>query len=226
MKSRLHYFLLIAATAAAVHGQNLQAVLSRMDVAGNQFKAMTSHMDRITHVDVINDDTPESGTIRITRSKAKEIRVSLDFSKPEPKQVAISERKVEIYYPKANRVEEYDLGKYKSLVDQFVLLGFGTTGKDLQKAYNLKFVKDETVAEQKCSRIELDPKDSKVKKQYSKFELCIADPGGYPVLQKLIEPSGNYTSITYSDIKLNPDLRPEAMNLNLPAGVKREYPQK
>ena len=115
---------------------------------------------------------------------------------------------------------------YKSLVDQFVLLGFGTTGKDLQKAYNLKFVKDETVAEQKCSRIELDPKDSKVKKQYSKFELCIADPGGYPVLQKLIEPSGNYTSITYSDIKLNPDLRPEAMNLNLPAGVKREYPQK
>ena len=94
MKSRLHYFLLIAATAAAVHGQNLQAVLSRMDVAGNQFKAMTSHMDRITHVDVINDDTPESGTIRITRSKAKEIRVSLDFSKPEPKQVAISERKV------------------------------------------------------------------------------------------------------------------------------------
>jgi hypothetical protein len=204
MKSRLHYFLLIAATAAAVHGQNLQAVLSRMDVAGNQFKAMTSHMDRITHVDVINDDTPESGTIRITRSKAKEIRVSLDFSKPEPKQVAISERKVEIYYPKANRVEEYDLGG-KSLVDQFVPLGFGTTGKDFVKAYNLKLPR--TKKPNKMFAHRTRPRDSKVKA--IQFEPDCRSRG-YPAV--LIEPRGITRART--GYRLIP-IRPEAMNLNL-----------
>ena len=187
---------------------------------------MTARIERLTHVAVIDDNTSETGTMRLMRNKTKDIRVALDFTKPENKQVAINERKVEIYYPKANRVEEWDLGKYKSIVDQFILLGFGTSGKELQKAYNTRFLKEDTVAGQKCSRIELDPKDSKVKQHYAKFELCVAEPGGYPVLQKLIEPSGNYTSITYADVKLNADLRLEAMNLNLPAGVKRERPQK
>ena len=216
----------MAVLGSAAAAQNLAAVLARMDAAGPQFRSMTARMERLTHVAVIDDKSTETATIRVLRSKGKDIRVALDFTKPEHKQVAINERKVEIYYPNANRVEEWDLGKYKSIVDQFVLLGFGTSGKELQKAYNSKFLKEDSVAGQKCSRIALDPKDSKVKQHYTKFELCIADPGGYPVLQKLIEPSGNYTSITYSDIKLNSDLRPESVSLNMPPGVKREYPQR
>lgn len=217
--------LLILAAAAAAPAQNLNAVLSRMDAAAPQFRSMTGNMDRLQHVAVINDDSSETATVRVHRSKTRDIRVALDFTKPDNKQVAINERKVEVYYPKANRVEEWDLGKYKSLVDQFVLLGFGTSGKDLQKAYNLKFLKEDAAGGQKCSRIELTPKDPKVKQHYARFELCIAESGGYPVVQKLVEPSGNYTSITYSDVKLNPDLKPEQLTLNLPPGVKRVSPK-
>ena len=217
--------LFIAATAAA-SGQNLPAVLARMDAAAPGFRAMTAKMDRVMHVAVINDDSAETATVRVLRVKAKDIRVALDITKPDLKQVAISERKVEIYYPKANRVEEWDLGKYKSLVDQFILLGFGTSGKELQKAYTVKYVKEDLVSGQKCSGIDLEPRDAKVKEHYRKFELCIADPGGYPVLQKLIEPSGNYTSIAYSEIKMTTELKLESMILKLPAGVKREYPQR
>jgi outer membrane lipoprotein-sorting protein len=226
MKQIIQSLLLTAALACAVSAQNTAAVLARMDVAGPQFRSMTARMERLTHVAVIDDNTSETATMRVLRSKAKDIRVALDFTKPEHKQVAINERKVEIFYPKANTVQEWDLGKYKSIVDQFILLGFGTTGKELQKAYGVKFLKEDTVAGHKCTRVELEPKDSKVKQHYTKFELCIADPGGYPILQKLIEPSGNYTSITYTDIKLNAELRPESLNLNMPAGVKREYPQR
>ncbi len=206
--------------------QNLSTALGRMDTAAPQFRSMTARMDRLNHVAVIDDNSNETATIRVLRIKAKDIRVALEFTKPDNKQVGISERKVEVYYPKSNKVEEWDLGKYKSMVDQFILLGFGTSGKDLQKAYKAKFLNEDSIASQKCMRIELDPKDPKVKQHYSKFELCIADPGGYPVLQKLIEPSGNYTTITYSDIKLNADLRLETMSLKFPAGVKREYPQR
>jgi len=222
----LIFALATLAGSTGVHAQNLGAVMGRMDAAAPQFRSMTARMDRLTHVAVIDDNSNETATMRVLRIKAKDIRVALDFTKPDVKQVGINDRKVEVYYPKTNTVQEWDLGKYKSLVDQFILLGFGTSGKDLQKAYTVEYLKEDSVAGQKCSRIELQPKDSKVKQHYTRFELCIAAPGGYPVLQKLIEPSGNFTAITYSDIKLNVALRPESLALDLPAGVKREYPQK
>jgi outer membrane lipoprotein-sorting protein len=218
--------LLLIATAGAGFGQNLAAVMARMDAAAPQFRSMTAGIERVTHVAVIDDNSTESGTVRVLRVKPKDIRVALEFTKPDAKQVSINERKVEIFYPKMNTVQEWDLGKYKSIMDQFILLGFGTGGKELQKTYNVKYVKEDAVNGQKCSRLELDPKDAKVKQHYSKFELCIAEPGGYPVLQKLIEPSGNYTSVSYSGIRMAADLKLDAMGLKLPAGVKREYPQR
>ena len=33
----------------------------------------------------------------------------------------------QIYYPKSNTVEEYDLGKERAMIDQFLLLGFGSS---------------------------------------------------------------------------------------------------
>ncbi len=226
MKSISTFLLIFAAVASVADAQSLPVVMKRMDAAAPGFRSMTARMDRVTHVAVINDNSAEVATVRVLRGKAKEIRVALNFTEPDNKQVSINERKVEIFYPKMNTVQEWDLGKYKSLMDQFILLGFGTGGKELQKAYNVRYLKEDSVGGQKCSRLELDPKDSKVKQHYSKFELCIAESGGHPVLQKLIEPSGNYTSISYSDVKLNADLKQEMMALSLPAGVKREYPQR
>ena len=226
MKLTIHLLLTGAALTGLGSAQDLKEVLARMDVAAPRFRSMSANMERLQHVAVIDDNSTETATVRMLRSKSKDIRVALEFTKPDNKQVAINERKVEIYYPKTNTVQEWDLGKYKALVDQFVLLGFGTSGKELQKAYTVKYLKGDSVADQKCSRLELLPKEAKVKEHYSKFELCIADSGGYPLLQKLVEPSGNHTTISYSDIKLNEDLRPEAVSLKLPAGVKREYPQR
>lgn len=214
------------AAAPFAWAQNLPAVLAAMDAAGPSFRAMTARMDRVTHVAVINDDSAEEATVRVARTKSKDLRVALDFTKPDNKQVALGDRKAEIFYPKTNTVQEWDLGKYKGVVDQFVLLGFGTTGKDLAKAYTLKYLKDDTVAGQRCARLELLPKSQQVKQHYNRIELCVAMPGGYPVQQKLFESSGNYTSISYTDVKLNPDLKPEAVMLKLPANVKREYPQR
>src|SRR5256884_8668505 len=46
-------------------------------------------------------------------------------------------------YPKINRVEEYNLGKNRQMVDQYVLLGFGTKGENIQKGYLVSVVGEE-----------------------------------------------------------------------------------
>jgi outer membrane lipoprotein-sorting protein len=44
--------------------------------------------------------------------------------------------------------------------------------------------------------------------------------------EKIYEKSGNYRLVTYSEMKINEPLKPDALKLKLPSGVKTEYPQK
>ncbi|MBL8294793.1 MAG: outer membrane lipoprotein carrier protein LolA [Bryobacterales bacterium] len=226
MRSPVGVLFVFWMATAMLHGQSADSVLARMDSASPSFRGVSAHLTRLIHTAVINDDSRETGSFSLLRMKSREPRVLIRIEKPDQRIVSLSERKAEIYNPKAAVVQEFDLGKQKGLVDQFLLLGFGVSGKDIRKSYAVQYLGEATVAGQKCSRLDLTPKSGQVKEHFSHIELCIADPGAYPVRQKLFEPSGNFTDITYSDVKLNPSLRPDDLALNLPKNVKREYPQR
>ena len=58
------------------------------------------------------------------------------------------------------------------------------------------------------------------------MELWIAKDGAYPVQQKFFAPSDDTTTISFSNIELNPSLPDKELALSLPANVKREFPQR
>ena len=64
----------------------------------------------------------------------------INLTEPDPKTVAFQGHTVEIYYPKMQTVDEFDVSKYRELLEQFFLLGFGTSRADLQASYNLRWV--------------------------------------------------------------------------------------
>jgi outer membrane lipoprotein-sorting protein len=201
-------------------------VLARMDSGSSKFAGMSANLNKLTYTKVIDDKSEESGAILLKKVGPKQLQVKIDFTKPDVRTVAFKGRKAEIYYPKLKTVQEIDLGKHTDLLDQFLLLGFGTSGKELQSNYAVKIVGEETVGGEKTYKLELLPKSANMKEKVERLELWISGDGVYPVRQRFIEPSGNYTVFTYSDVKLNPPLTDEILNLNLPKGVKREYPQK
>jgi len=215
---------LMLALAAQTAPNNLAAVLETMDKAAASFRSMAGKLKRATHTAVINDTSEESGVIRMKR-QGKDVRVLVEVSEPDPKAYALRDRKAEIYYPKIQTVQEYDLGKHAQLLDQFLLLGFGTPTRELARSYNLRLVGRETVEGQAVARIELVPKSAKVREHLTKAELWISAEG-HTVRQKFHEPSGDYRLVTYSDVRWNPNLPDEAVNLKLPENVKREYPQR
>ncbi len=203
----------------------LEQVLARMDREAPLFRGITGRFERVMHTAIINDNSLDGGAISMLR-KSKELRVLLEFNKPEPRFIAFSSRSAEVFNPKINTVQIFDLGKQKSLVEQFLLLGFGASGKELARAYNIKYMGEENVGTLKASRLELIPKSDKVREHYTKIELWIAADAGHPIQQKLFEPSGNYMRMTYSAIKLNPVIDSAQLQIKLPADVKREYPQR
>jgi len=136
--------------------------------------------------------------------------------------VEISGTIVQIYFPKANEVQIYNLGKgHKAEVEQFMKLGFGSNSKEIRQAYDVTYGAGETVAGQKTARIVLVPKSKDLLAMYPKFELWIADATGISIQQKVHEQGGNYTIATYPNMKLDPNIPDAAVKLNLPKGVVR-----
>jgi len=203
------------------------AVLDRVDRAGAAFRGMSAKLRRISHTAVINEDNVDSGTILLKRAHPRDVRMLIDLTEPDPKTVAFQGHKLEIYYPKAATVQEIDVSnsKDRELMEQFFLLGFGTSRADLQAAYNLRLVGPDTVGGQKTERLELIPKSKEVLQHLLKFEMWVAE-NGYPIQQKFYLTGGDYQLATYSDMKINPDLPDSALKLKTPKNVKREYPQR
>jgi outer membrane lipoprotein-sorting protein len=214
------------AWGAPAEDSSLAATLARMDDAAAKFKGLQADMQKIAHTAVINEDSVDAGTIAVKRPNPHDIRVLMNFQPPNPRQVMIAGVKGAIYYPGMNTVQEYDLGKSRSLVEQFMLLGFGSNSKDLESAYSIRLGGPETVAGQKATRIELIPKSQDVLEHLKRVDLWISDTMGIAVQQKLFEPGGDYLLATYTNIKLRPNLPDSLVKLDLPKSVKREYPQK
>jgi outer membrane lipoprotein-sorting protein len=208
-----------------LRAESLTDVLARMDQAAADFRSLTAKMKRLQYTAVLSESTEMEGVVRLRRDKAG-ITGIVEFQKPDPRTVFIKGKTVQIFYPKANSVEEYDTSKYVSNIDQFLLLGFGTTSAELRKSYDIKSGAVETVAGVRATRLELTARSADLKKLVTKIELWFPEGQANPIQEKVTEPSNNYELVNYADIIVNPSLPDSAYQLKLPSGVKKIYPQK
>ena len=205
--------------------ESLNDVLARLDKSAESFHGMTANLAQLNHTEVINDNETLNATVRMKKGKDG-IVGRVDFGEPNRKIVSIRERQLNIYYPKSNTVELYDVGKYGDQLDEFLLLGFATSGKELQKNYKVKLVGTQTVAGKVTSHLELTPKGKKAQEMFNKADVWLAQDANYPVQERIDKSGKDYTLITYSDVKLNSPLSDKDLELVLPPGVKKITPQK
>lgn len=226
LRVMLRFLFALGLNLPAAGADALEAVLARMDQEAAGFRDLTAQLTKTSYTAVLNESSQESGSVWIKRSGARDLTMKVEFTGPNERALGFENSKGQIYYPKIRSVQIFDLGKSRRLVDQFLLLGFGTPGKEVAKNYRLAVAGEEAVAGQKCTRVELIPKSAEVLQHLQKVELWIPENAGHPVQQKLFQLGGDYTVIIYTDLKLNPKLPETAFRLDLPKDVKREYPQK
>lgn len=107
----------------------LEVVLQQLDDNARDYHSMTANVDRTKVTVVVNDKSTESGKIW-----ARGDNMRIDLESPDARTVLRRGDKLYIYTPGLKRVEEYDLGKHRDMVDQFLLLGFGTSGEGFEQA--------------------------------------------------------------------------------------------
>jgi outer membrane lipoprotein-sorting protein len=218
--------LLLFAVVAAYGAESLQAVQARMDKSAAEFVSLKSRVKKISYTAIIKDTATETGEFIVKKLKSGDVRVRMEVEKPDARSIALSRKKYEVFLPKINTVQEYDLSQYGKLIDQFLLLGFGTPVAELQKSYTMRVNGAEMIDGKMATKVEMVPKADSIKAHLKLIEVWIPPGDGNPVQQKFTQPSGDYVMTTYYDVKINPLLKDADVQLTLPKHVKREKPQK
>jgi len=206
-------------TRAAAQADPLQKVLNQMDAAGASFRTTQANFEWEQYWKVVNDKETQKGTVYYRRS-GKEIQMMADIADP-PKSVLFSEGKVQVYEPKLKRVTSYEAGKNREAVESFLVLGFGGSGHDMLKSFDVKYLGDETVGGVSTAKLELIPKSERVRNIFAKIWLWIDPARGISVQQQFFEPSGDYRLAKYSDFQLNQKIPDAAFKLKTSGDTKR-----
>ncbi|MGH9778110.1 MAG: LolA family protein, partial [Candidatus Acidiferrales bacterium] len=121
--------LLLASLGAAAQNRpwTEDRILDQLNKTAERFQTLTSNLQFTKVTVVVNDTSTESGRLYFS----KKGRILIEFLNPEPKEVLFTGNKAQIYFPKMSQVQEFDLGKHRAMVEQYLLLGFGTKGDDL-----------------------------------------------------------------------------------------------
>lgn len=204
----------------------LPEVLAKLDQNAATFRAMSAKLERIDYTAVLKDSAKETGTILLLKKKPGAVAMRIDFTQPDEKQISYADKKVQSYLPKINTVQIVDVGKIDNLISQGILIGFGTTAKELQKSYKVKLMGEEAIGGKPTTKIELTPHGDSALMKIKKIEVWLSHADGYPLRQKLYQGAGDYNQASYTDLKINPPLREQDLKLDLPKNVKKEYPAK
>jgi outer membrane lipoprotein-sorting protein len=194
-----------------------------MDAAAAAFHTTQADFEWDRYERVIDEvDDVQSGTIYFRRTGKGEIEMkaeikmigsSLSALKPEPKFVLFSNGKIQVFQPKPNQVTVYDAGKNRADVESYLVLGFGASGQDLVKSYEVSYLGPETINNVATAKLQLIPKSVRVKNNIARILLWIDLERGISIQQQFFEPQGDYRLAKYSLIRVNEKIPNEVFEL-------------
>lgn len=211
------------AGATQVPGKlTLDYVLSMMDHAAQDFRSLTAAIEHVKYTAVVKDTSTESGEIFMR----KDGKVRIDFQSPDPRTILRNGDNFYIYTPRINRVEEYNIGKNRALVEQYLALGFGTRTDSLKKNYDVALTGEDELDGHKAAVLELTPRSEEQRKQISKVVMWVDESSWLPIQEKFIEAgTGDYVLTRYTKVMKNLKLGDGKFKPDWPKGTKVEKPR-
>lgn len=214
--------LIFATPPKPADSGNLDAVLKKMDAAAANFRSTQAEFEWDKYEKVIDEvDDVQTGTIFYRRNgkaiemmaEVKNVGSDAKDLKPDRKYVLFSEGKIRMYQPKPDQVTVYDLGKNRADFESYVVLGFGGSGQDLLKSFEVTYVGPETINGAATAKLQLIPKSEKVKNNYNRIFLWIDLDKGISAQQQFFTLQGDYRLTKYSSIRVNEKIADDVFKL-------------
>jgi len=216
--------LALSVVLPATAADDLGNVLTRLDASAAKFKSAQADItwDNV-QVAPIEDKDSQVGTVVFERKNGQvqmALHIKTDNGKPVLKDMVYADGTGKLYEPRLKQMQVFKLGERKAQLDTFLTLGFGGSGQDLKKNWNVTYAGTESVGGVSAAKLQLVPKDPEVAKSAPKVTLWVDLDRGVAVKQQRFDPAGNYVVFSYANLKLNGGVPSNAFEIKTASGTQ------
>jgi outer membrane lipoprotein-sorting protein len=179
----------------------LECVLKKMDAAAATFHTTQADFTWDQYQKVVDEHDLQKGTVYYRR-EGNQTEMMAEIKQPEPKFVLYRDGKIQVYQPRIEQVMVYQTGNH-SEIESYLVLGFGGSGQDLTKSFDVSYLGDETVEGIATAQLQLIPKSEKFRNNVAKILLWIDLNRGISVQQQFLQTQGDSRLANYSAVRVN-----------------------
>ncbi len=148
-------------------------------------------------------------------------KIRWEYKKPDERLYLVDGEFFWDYDPSAGQVLKVPLeDALAGDVPQGFLFGAG----DIKKDFNVELIGKTTKGSTPGYRLKLEPKDKALKRAISDLELVVSPEKYRVIASSFTDAQGNINRYKFTDIKENPELKPELFAFKVPKGVKVMLP--
>ncbi|MFZ0420541.1 MAG: outer membrane lipoprotein carrier protein LolA [Candidatus Sulfotelmatobacter sp.] len=217
-------WLALLHSLAAAQAPTLDSVLKKMDAAAANFQTLQADFVWDQYQRVVDEHDTQKGTVYYRRS-GKEIEMMADIKDPDQKFLLYKDGKLQVYQPKIEQVMEYTAGANHNEIESYLVLGFGGSGQDLQKQFDVTYQGEETIDNTATAKLQLIPKSNKVKNYFTQAFLWIDLNRGISLQQRFVQGQGDSRLAKYSAIKMPAKIGNDVFRLKTTSKTKFVSPR-
>jgi outer membrane lipoprotein-sorting protein len=195
-------------------------ILGQMNEKSKNLWTISADLEYTKFTALVNDKSIESGRFFFKREKSN-TDILIDIEKPDRRILLLKKNKGQMYFPKINQIQEYNLQQKSDLVQQFLLLGFGTDTNALKKSYTVNYLREEDLGDDTTAVLELVPLKNNVTSQISKIQIWVSEESWLPAQQQFFEPDGDSLTARYLKVVRDRQLPSSTFELKAPSSAKR-----
>jgi outer membrane lipoprotein-sorting protein len=189
----------------------LECVLKRMDAAAADFHTTQADFTWDQYQRVVDEHDVQKGTVYYRR-EGNQIEMMAEIKEPDAKFMLYKDGKLQIYQPKIEQVMVYPTGNHTE-IEGYLVLGFGGSGQDLTKSFDVSYLGDETVDGIATAQLQLIPKSEAFRNNVSKILLWIDLSRGISVQQKFVLSQGDSRLAKYSAVQIHAKISNDVFQL-------------
>jgi outer membrane lipoprotein-sorting protein len=194
-------FLALSLLVQQQQSPSLDSVLKEMDAAAASFHSAQADFEWDQYQKVVDDTDVQKGTVYYRRA-GNEIEMMAEIKQPDSKFVLYKDGKLQVYQPKIDQVMVFSAGSNRSEMEGYLVLGFGGSGEELKKTYDVTFLGEERIDNVATAKLQLIPKSEKVRNYFSKAFLWINLASGISVQQQFMQGQGDYRLAKYFAVRI------------------------
>ena len=217
-------WLMLLHSFAAAQAPTLDSILKKMDAAAASFQTTQADFIWDQYQKVVGETDTQKGTVYYRKS-GKEIEMMADIKEPEQKFLLYKDGKLQVYQPKIEQVMEYSAGANHNEIESYLVLGFGGSGEDLKKSFDVTFEGEESIDNIATAKLHLIPKSEKVKNYFTEAFLWIDLSRGVSLQQKFMQSQGDYRVANYTAVKVNAKIGNDVFRLKTTGKTKFVSPR-